>query len=89
MSYYIASVLQCESSYGNKKVFPFAISSTLSLYVASVGQRLALKEKKKEKNKIRISVGKRLEQNIQCLILTNSRAHYISGKIWYSRLRRK
>lgn len=56
MSYYVASVLQCESSYGNKKVFPFAISTTLSLYVASVGQRLALKEKK-EKNKIRISVG--------------------------------
>lgn len=47
MSYYVASVLQCESSYGNKKVFPFAISTTLSLYVASVGQRLALKEKKK------------------------------------------
>lgn len=41
MSYYVASVLQCESSYGNKKVFPFAISTTLSLYVASVGQRLA------------------------------------------------
>ena len=56
LSYYVASVLQCEFSYGNKKVFPFAISTTLSLYVASVGQRLALKEKK-EKNKIRISVG--------------------------------
>lgn len=41
MSYYIASVLQCEYSNGNKKVFPFAISTTLSLYVASVVQRLA------------------------------------------------
>lgn len=51
MSYYIASVLQCESSNGNKKVFPFAISTTLSLYVASVGQRLALKEKKKKRTK--------------------------------------
>ena len=51
LSYYIASVLQCESSYGNKKVFPFAISTTLSLYVASVGQRLALKGKKKKRTK--------------------------------------
>ena len=51
MSYYVASVLQCESSYGNKKVFPFAISTTLSLYVASVVQRLALNEKnRKEQN---------------------------------------
>ena len=66
----------------------FAISSTLSLYVASVVQRLALKEKnRKEQNQNQC--GLELEQNIQHLILTNSRATYIAGKIQYSRFRKK